>query len=1034
MLRVHLLGGLRVEGVADAQLGSRKGRRLLAALAVAAPSAVSVDALVELLWPDGAPSRPTEQVGVLVSRLRRTLGSDRIVRHDAGYSLTCDWCDLEELAARSREAAEALDSGRSTAARAAAAAALSLGDPAVLPEEEGDWVEGARARALADVATARRVAVESAVVAGDLQTAIVHAEAHLGDDPLDEPVTRSLMLAHVRSGRPAAALAAYARLRAHLAEQLGVSPSDEVEALHTAILTGAVGEGEAPAGSTAVLAGRDTELAALDGHLGRSSRSHVVLVEGEPGIGKTSLLDAWVARLPPGQVLVLRGRGDPLGRDLPLQPLADALHDAVRVRPEVLESLPIDDRTQLAASLGVGDPVLPATDTVTVSQPVGTARLYAAIDHLVAALAEGRQVVVVLDDLHHAGSPTWSWVSHAVRRSEDLLVVAARHVGTAPVPGASTIRLGPLDRDAVATIVGETRATELLERSGGHPLLLSALADAAPGEAPTDLRDAVARQVAVLGDAATTVRRAAVLGPTIDLDLLAGVEARPATAILADLEAGVGAGLLVDSATGLRFRHDLVRQTLESQVSPSRRRLVHREAARRLATRPRVDWAAVGVHAREGGDDTLAADAYRRAAVTASSRFDPAAAEAYLDDAVALDPSAAVLVQRARVRMARQDLDGAAADAAAAVAADGGAPALETAAWVAYYRRHYDDARTWADEARSLADDDGVLLGAVSVGSRIRHGAGDLAGALALLDGRGEGPPRVRGVADVWHAHALVHAGDPATALRLADRALSVGDGLAQPFAPLHGRFARTMALGQLGRARDALAACDELDAAVVRFGEQAARFEGPVANIRGWVLRNLGRHDEARESNLRALDAAGDDAGPRTASMAEAYWVALLDLADGALLTGCVDEAADLLDRCAPIETWDGTMAWHQRHRLGVQQARLALATGRPAAAADLARRVAGDAAARGAHRYRVLAGAVLAAADAGAPLSPIEELDRVAGLESWRYLAAVALTRDDDALRRRAEQRVAALAAAAGEVGDALGPFADAVIRPPR
>jgi DNA-binding SARP family transcriptional activator len=257
--------------VPDTQLGSRKGRRLLAALAVAAPSAVSVDALVELLWPEGAPARPADQVGVLVSRLRRALGTDRVVRGDAGYALACDWCDLEELGARTREAAEALDGGRVTAARAAADAALSLGDPTVLPEEEGAWVEAARARALADVATARRVAVDGAVAAGDHRAAIAHAEALLAADPLDEAVTHGLMLAQVRSGRPAAALASYARLRSRLAEELGVSPSAEVEALHTAILTDDVEEPTAthPAPTTR-LVGRDRELALLDDHLRRS--------------------------------------------------------------------------------------------------------------------------------------------------------------------------------------------------------------------------------------------------------------------------------------------------------------------------------------------------------------------------------------------------------------------------------------------------------------------------------------------------------------------------------------------------------------------------------------------------------------------------------------------------------------------------------------------------------------------------------------------------------------------------------------------
>ena len=79
---------------------------------------------------------------------------------------------------------------------------------------------------------------------------------------------------------------------------------------------------------------------------------------------------------------------------------------------------------------------------------------------------------------------------------------------------------------------------------------------------------------------------------------------------------------------------------------------------------------------------------------------------------------------------------------------------------------------------------------------------------------------------------------------------------------------------------------------------------------------------------------------------MAEAHYVALLDLADGCLLRGDLGEAAALADRLAPVDTWGGTMAWHQRHRLGLLRARLALADGDADTAAALASAVADDAA----------------------------------------------------------------------------------------
>lgn len=94
-LRIRLLGGLEVEGRRAAEVGSRKARRLLAALAVAPGRAVAPGTLAEVLWGDDQPGRPAEQVGVLVSRLRGTLGAAHLERLAAGYRLAGAWVDAE---------------------------------------------------------------------------------------------------------------------------------------------------------------------------------------------------------------------------------------------------------------------------------------------------------------------------------------------------------------------------------------------------------------------------------------------------------------------------------------------------------------------------------------------------------------------------------------------------------------------------------------------------------------------------------------------------------------------------------------------------------------------------------------------------------------------------------------------------------------------------------------------------------------------------------------------------------------------------
>lgn len=937
-MRVRVLGGLAVEGVTERDLGSRKARTLLKVLVVARGAPVPADRLAEVLWRDEPPARPLDQVGVLVSRLRGVLGADRLVRSDGGYSLDVSWVDLDELAARAAEAVEALAADRVGAARTAAHAALALARGPVLPDEEGDWVEAVRTLADAQVQTARRVAAEGAARAGDHLAAAAAAEDALAHDAYDEATLRILMRAHVAAGRPASALAAYVRVRERLAEDLGVSPTAETEALHDTIV---VDEQPPAAVARTPLPGRDAEVASLDAALERASASPqpcAVDVVGEAGIGKTALVEHWCEGIA-DRAFVLLGRCDPPGRALPLQPVVDALAAHVDTS-EVLAPL---------SGVDVG------AATVVTAPEAGRARLFAALVDVVRELAGGRLPVLVVDDLHLAGEATVEWLRFAVRRPGRLLVVGTRRPGgPPPVEPAIRIELGGLDVDAASVLVGAARAADLHARSGGNPLLLGALADSQDGAPTSTVIDAVRRRLDGLGEAEATVRVAAVLGADVDLDLLADVLQRPAVELLGHLEEAAAAGVLVERGAGFAFRHELEREALGLDLGAARRALVHRDAARVLADRADADPLGVGVHARLGGDGALAVSSFTRAAEVAMARYDVAAAEAHLDEALESGDAPRALVTRARLRMATGRLDEAADDAARAVAGGAGPVALEVAGWVAYYRRRYDEALGYADAALDRITDPALRVSCLALAGRVRHGAGLLPEAVSSLEEATalEAPPEVRALAAVWLAQARVHQGRPAEALALVNRALADPDRIAHPFAPVHGRFIAVMALGQLGRGADALRACDVLDTEVERRGEVGSRMAAPAANVRAWILRWTGRGDEADELNHQAV-ASTDAVGVRS----EAHFAGLLDLADGRLLAGDDGGAGELLDLLRPIERWEGTMAWHQRHRWRLLGARLALRDGDADRAAELASSVEGDARRRGARRYELLA-----------------------------------------------------------------------------
>ncbi len=121
-LRVRLFGDVQVEGCEPSALGRRQARTLLKILALHHGHPVALDTLIDCLWVDEPPALAADQISVLVSRLRRVVGADRIRRSDAGYRLTVDWLDLDAVADYAGEADRRLETGAVGGARAAASA------------------------------------------------------------------------------------------------------------------------------------------------------------------------------------------------------------------------------------------------------------------------------------------------------------------------------------------------------------------------------------------------------------------------------------------------------------------------------------------------------------------------------------------------------------------------------------------------------------------------------------------------------------------------------------------------------------------------------------------------------------------------------------------------------------------------------------------------------------------------------------------------------------------------------------------------
>ena len=1031
-LALRVLSGFGVDGVDPQALGSRKGRLALCVLALGEGQVVPADVLIDTLWGDAPPSRPEDQLAVLISRLRSVLGRDRIRHHDRGYLLVCDWLDASELAAVTEEMDRRRGAGNVLGAAAAARVALSLLRGYELPSVPGQWAQLRLAELDRLAGRARRAAAAVLLEAGDWMAAADVATAAVAADGYDEASLRVLLRAYVAGGRVAAALSAYAQARERLAAELGTDPSPETVALHTAILRGQLpapllSSPAAPARHPAGLVGRDDELAYLDTAAGRArdGSTEIVVVDGEAGIGKTALLRAWAAqRAAAGDTVLVASCGQ-LDRVMPLDALLSALSALLRrLGPDAAADLLDQDAVTLTSLLGAAaDPADPrppgVSGPILADSMLGPAVLYAALVRVVARLARRGPLVVVIDDAHLAGQALANWLSFARRENMPAAVVAAVRSGEGPpLPATASVHLGLLGREAATELVGPSRADELYERSKGHPLFLTELAQqAARAELPASLVESVSARCDELGQAGAMLRAAAVIGPELDIELLAALLGRPAVGLLDDAERAAVQQLLATDGGTFRFRHELVREALAASATAGRAALLHRQAGRVLARQPHADPATVAYHARLGGDLLLAARSLCTAAERAAERFDHAAAEALLDDALSLHPEPEAWLERARVRTRRRRYAQALADVE--LAADAGAAALEVGAWACYFDRRFAQAAQFAADGALAAADPATRSRCLAVGGRTRHAAGDLAQAELLLSeafALAEGTDRVTAAA--WLGVLRAHQSKTEEALALLRPAARARVGVAHTAATLHSLLFTGHAHAVAGRPALALDAFNRYTAEVGR--RQVPRFAGRAVNFAGWVLRNLGAAEPAHERHLQALELGQVGQG-----IPELAIAALQDLAEECVAAGDPDGAQARLAQARPMFTGDLVFGWRLELKHQLLTARLALLRGDPEAALAAAAELETRAAALGVPRYvsvaRVLAHRARRAlglpVDLDAVAADLDLVEASVAVEAWWWTGEAAADFAVPAWLDLAADRAERLARQAGE-----------------
>jgi DNA-binding CsgD family transcriptional regulator len=355
------------------------------------------------------------------------------------------------------------------------------------------------------------------------------------------------------------------------------------------------------------IVGRTAELGRLDALVAglQAGRGGLAWLQGEPGIGKSALVDAAAAAATAAGCLVLRAAGDELMQLFPLRLMADCLGISV---------LSADPVAAQIAGLLRGDPAGGALDPVSRAAE----RMLDLVDQECAA----GPLLLAAEDLQWADEPSlllWGRLARAVNQIPLLLIGSARPLSQrarlgrlrelARGAGGAIIDLAPLDAGATAALAGQVAGGDpdpalgrVLERAGGNPLYVRELTDAlvrdglirvAGGTAgldgdsaatPASLQVAISSRLGFLPEGLrATLRMAALLGAEFDTGELAAVTGRPGPELAEALADAVADGTLAGSGPRLRFRHQLIHQALTDETPEAIRAALHSGIAATLA-------------------------------------------------------------------------------------------------------------------------------------------------------------------------------------------------------------------------------------------------------------------------------------------------------------------------------------------------------------------------------------------------------------------------------------------------------------------
>lgn len=613
-LSFHFLGELRItrQGQELALPPSKKTRALLAYLALN-PRPLRREFLCELLW--DVPDDPRGSLRWSLSKLRRLVDDDqhRRIQADRNHvAMDCSAVSIDSLALKALLEQDLHTVSVEQLQAAAAHYCAPFLEGLELPNfhEFYSWCIAQRE----ELKQAQLAILEEICRRLPPEKALPYNRKRCHLSPYDQQIRAELISRLMQLGRKAEAATAYQQGLDLLQEAGAADDGRLYRALHGAPgvaappPTPAAATGKPPRSASHHLVGRDKELAAISEALEQNlkgRRARVLLLKGEPGIGKTHLLTAAAAMAREHGASVLKAVAFESER---LRPFA-LWNDALR------RFLPGNTTTELLSS----------------HQRVSRERVFDSLSQVLQQQCAQRPAVILLDDLQWCDESSASALHYVLRMNQRLpvVVICAARIAELRDNPSLQLALRGLRQDGLLQEMAVEHLTEgqlarliqgqfpavdaerLCRESNGNPLLALELARSeAEGGIARSLYELVQERLSRLNPEAVEILNwAAVLAPCIDLPYLESASKLPQQAILHAIELAEQQGILLPAERGFRFSHDLISQCIYEAISPTKRQSMHRCIAELLETNSRVDLqlaADLAHHAARSGDPELA--------------------------------------------------------------------------------------------------------------------------------------------------------------------------------------------------------------------------------------------------------------------------------------------------------------------------------------------------------------------------------------------------------------------------------------------